>query len=878
MTLLPLTHDKHVLWRKTAGDWLARDLGLYDEHVAPYWILEDLPRDYGLFEQVTHPKAERSSTGKIRLDRFIFGHDGRKIRSAISLGKHISWALHGSVGPCTCDGCKVVTKPSASGSNVPSATASPRRTSPAPSVGIQFLGSPLATESANNPVVKAQVAGDAAAPVKAGPAVEATEPPSGDSKSRKKRARSSDDEDGRSDSQLAAATPAVPPVQAVSTAKKGRPRTSSNATDPKSLLPVIRRAKAASRRGWDYDSDDCGSSLGLSGMEDQDDGNASDATVVQRHSARDVLQPAAERTDAKIKSTSPTSSILYLPQDPSARQRVDLAEPCWRRAGELVWCRMPQNFASIDHTLHRRLTHWPGIVSSRNDSTAVPTYNVCLLAISQQDVLLQVHADDVLPWLGFVPHELSQYEVTQAVQAAQARFGTALSKRVALADVATSGSLVLRAIWYAACEAGRQLSSIHVLSPPRISNGAHLSPATQPKDSPIRALYVPRSNMRTMSYGYVFLGPELIHAGDFVRLASRVDLPAAVSELVTNKSPWTVHTSLILHVALFIKQVGRGSIPLVRGKIYEMVSCGIRSPESVHEGDSSAEDEGTPPLYKSGPSLPAAYPGHRMRCLTPGSNLFVDLSLDQIAGRYYPLAHSLQADLGLVDEIVERARMTGLAGESGSRPISLLLGGLVTGAGVPKINAPDTLAVIDSNGRGLPQDEERMMELELRERIRIADEQGLIAAGLLATPEDEITLSKPSEIRTRSPPSLPLPGGLPYSQAQPPPFLPHGIPAYPSPLTPGQLHWSPLPSYKAEHHSTSQIMHANMYPFPYVATVGSLPAVPPPPPAHMLPPPMMSPSNGQATQSVVGSVHPAQQVKHASGGPPLPTVVVKAWA
>lgn len=30
MTLLARSHDKHVLWRRTAGDWLAKDLGLYD--------------------------------------------------------------------------------------------------------------------------------------------------------------------------------------------------------------------------------------------------------------------------------------------------------------------------------------------------------------------------------------------------------------------------------------------------------------------------------------------------------------------------------------------------------------------------------------------------------------------------------------------------------------------------------------------------------------------------------------------------------------------------------------------------------------------------------------------------------------------------------
>jgi hypothetical protein len=99
MTLLARPHDKHVLWRRTAGDWLAKELNLYDgksSHVcltlsryrstrsfphisyaeveAAYWIIDDLPKNYGLFEQVTHPKEKKEvTTGKQRLDRFVFG-------------------------------------------------------------------------------------------------------------------------------------------------------------------------------------------------------------------------------------------------------------------------------------------------------------------------------------------------------------------------------------------------------------------------------------------------------------------------------------------------------------------------------------------------------------------------------------------------------------------------------------------------------------------------------------------------------------------------------------------------------------------------------------------------------------------------------------
>ncbi|KAM0787831.1 hypothetical protein ACM66B_003885 [Microbotryomycetes sp. NB124-2] len=869
MTLLHVSHDKHVLWRKTAGDWLARDLGLYDEHAAPYWILEDLPHDYALFEQVTHPKAERSSTGKIRLDRFIFGHDGRKIRSAISLGKHISWVLHGSIGSCTCDGCKVVTKPGAGGSasvsNAHSTTTTPRRTSPvvaASAATQQFAGSPLSnavTNAALGPTHAASTSLQGPAIVEALHTAATTSP-----KSRKKRARSSEDDDDDARSEGASAddvssehvhTPTVhqPPVGP----KRGRPRTSSNATDPKNMLPVIRRAKAASRRGWDYDSDDCGSSLGLSGLEDHDDGDMCDATVGGR-AARNTLQPAGDAAPIVPKVNSPaTTSLLYMLQDTSARQRADLSEPCWRRTGELVWCRMPQQLAQVDTALQRRLTHWPAIVTARNDTSAVPTYNVSLLAISERDLLVNVHADDVLPWLGFVPHELSHYDVTQSVQAARLRFGYQLSSRVDLSEVVAGGRLIVTAIWFAACEAGRQMASIHVLSPARVNNGAHLSPAAAPAaDSPIRALYVPRQSVRTMSFSHVFYGPELVHAGDFVRLASRIDLPAGVASLVTNKSPWTVHTSLILQIAAFVKQVGRESAPLVRGKVFEMVPTGVQSPASLVGGGLSNDEDESASLsgaVVAAVPVPTAYPGHMMRCLTACPSSFVDLPLDSIAGRYYPLAQSMQHDLTIVDDIVERARTTGLAGEVGVRPVSLLLGGLVTGAGVPQTNAPDNLALLESATQKLPQDEERLMDLELRERIRISDEQGLIASGLLASSSGEFDTGSQRvqfEPRIQSPTGLPVPSSalLTYPQAHPPPsFVPYSVPAYPSPLTPGQMHWSPLPSYGKGDIHRSPPQAPGMYPFPYIAAAGA--ALP----THMLPPPMLS-----TTQ--------------------LPSVVVRAWA
>lgn len=46
----------------------------------------------------------------LRADSRSAGHAGRKLRSALSLGKHISWLIHGSIDTCTCDGCKSTSK------------------------------------------------------------------------------------------------------------------------------------------------------------------------------------------------------------------------------------------------------------------------------------------------------------------------------------------------------------------------------------------------------------------------------------------------------------------------------------------------------------------------------------------------------------------------------------------------------------------------------------------------------------------------------------------------------------------------------------------------------------------------------------------------
>lgn len=104
-------------------------------------------------------------------------------------------------------------------------------------------------------------------------------------------------------------------------------------------------------------------------------------------------------------------------------------------------------------------------------------------------------------------------------------------------------------------------------------------------------------------------------------------------------------------------------------------------------GGYDSVDDDLPKLGSSSSvPMPPPFPGHRWRCLTPGRSAFADVPVAQIAGRYYPLEPSCHRDSGAVDDIVERARRTGIAGEDGIKPLALLLSGMASGTSVPKIS------------------------------------------------------------------------------------------------------------------------------------------------------------------------------------------------
>lgn len=125
---------------------------------------------------------------------------------------------------------------------------------------------------------------------------------------------------------------------------------------------------------------------------------------------------------------------------------------------------------------------------------------------------------------------------------------------------------------------------------------------------------------------------------------------------------------------------------MVRGKVYEMNEVGKLDDDPSDDEDSS-DDDGTGEVVTDNVTisrkLPAPFPGHRWRCLTPGRS--VDLFADQVAGRYFSLGKEAVDDDNVVNVVADRARRNGTQGEVGIKAMGLLLAGMVSGAkGMPR--------------------------------------------------------------------------------------------------------------------------------------------------------------------------------------------------
>lgn len=109
----------------------------------------------------------------------------------------------------------------------------------------------------------------------------------------------------------------------------------------------------------------------------------------------------------------------------------------------------------------------------------------------------------------------------------------------------------------------------------------------------------------------------------------------------------------------------------------------VRAPSTTSTSTDGSNDD-LPTDLAALRRMPMAFPAHRWRLLTPGRE--VDLLVEHIAGRYYPLPMEMMEDEKGVLAVAERARRTGVMGEVGIKALGLLLGGMVSGARTPRIS------------------------------------------------------------------------------------------------------------------------------------------------------------------------------------------------
>ncbi|GAA5824142.1 hypothetical protein JCM11251_001538 [Rhodosporidiobolus azoricus] len=639
MVLLEDDNPKQQIWRRTAAEVLARDLGLFDAQ-NQHWILEKLPRGYGLFQQVTHPKPdsvaarEGGKNSKLRLDRFIYGpscHSTRKIRSALSLGKHISWLLFSKHGNCSCDGCKVAApRPSSAaigaeaGSGVKLGARKRRRTqeyevamaglmedpgdigdddyfepgegpSPAPAkAGKRAKAAPASTSdfnSASNSPSRTSSSGTAGtepfAPVPSSSAYGAQLVPA---------AAVEDD-----------AKPTPQPVAETSTATatgrgRGRGRGRARGRGASKAGRGAGRAKSkkaveeeAAWGGGDDDGEDYLEEMYSLSNGEEDDDDYSDygapskikkAKVGARTASGRKSRPSSKvlsglETEADVVASVDdfAASMDAATQDivdasslvPAEQVQQDLTFPSLSRVGELVWVRVPLGPPPQGALANAQLSRWPGIVRSR---TIVVTGSGAVDETYRVE-LLGMSAQDTL-------HDVRGENVTPWVGY--------IPGNVAYLDgempdddglkpgeekkrwgaIQAEGWGGVAAAFRKAQRIAKAYAAIQIRPLPLIETGYHLAASTSLPHNSLSNLTLQRAKSRYLRYPHLLFGPELLHPGDYVRLDPSVELDASIEAGRSPRSDESLPTSLVMRLSTLYRG-GKGSPLMARGLIFEQV-------------------------------------------------------------------------------------------------------------------------------------------------------------------------------------------------------------------------------------------------------------------------------------------------------------------
>lgn len=376
MRLMNRMETKSVFWRASAGEWFARGVGLWNGTFCRSPVggkgggadpsVQTRPRT-STGRSTTCPKAtdslsrsltpRRSSTRLQRPTRsygptasygvraFLLsspfalqltsppspGHKGRKIRSAISLGRHIAHLANPVYPSCPCDGCKT----SSGGASAPARATSRSVRSDSPA----FNPKPRLSRGAGKPGVKAQ------AKAKAKP------------RAKKNKSRSPTPESAE-DGRYYKSTP---------------PTTDSEDSD----------RPEGGHWGYKFPSRRLRTEL-----------PAKELPKRVPQPGRQLLTGEDELDQMKVAFAEEDEEMEW-------QRKEDIGLSALPRKGELVWVKI--EFEGQASSIER----WPGIIRARTlewtgeDVTEVK-FEVALLAA--QDV---VETDDVVPWLGFIPHDLT---------------------------------------------------------------------------------------------------------------------------------------------------------------------------------------------------------------------------------------------------------------------------------------------------------------------------------------------------------------------------------------------------------------------------------------------------------------------------------------
>lgn len=185
-------------------------------------------------------------------------------------------------------------------------------------------------------------------------------------------------------------------------------------------------------------------------------------------------------------------------------------------------------------------------------------------------------------------------------------------------------------------------------------------------------------------HDWIACGPETYWPGDALRLVPTAEITANVLSNRVPHTPTTLPTTLVIVASKFYR--GGDNCPLlVRGQIFEMV---LLAPAEVVVDEPAEEPilDGDSNIFVRFPmsALPPPFPGHKWHRLTSAPMKDRDILLSDVAGRYWPLGGELR-DEDEVENIALQAKKTGSTGEVGIKALGLLLGGLVSGGKVPKI-------------------------------------------------------------------------------------------------------------------------------------------------------------------------------------------------